>query len=65
VSKYFCEQKSMPANLFVCMGFLSLHGVVFDILACLAVDRFASEGWLGARRAPCCVFSEVIEEWLA
>ena len=22
----------MPANPFVCMGFLSLHGVVFDIL---------------------------------
>jgi hypothetical protein len=28
----FAGEASMPANPFVCIGFLSLHGVVFDIL---------------------------------
>jgi hypothetical protein len=62
----FREQKSMPANPFVYIGFLSLHGVVFDILACLTVARFANEGWLAAGRARfAAAFSEVIEGWLA
>jgi hypothetical protein len=60
----FCGQSIDASDLFLFKGFLSLHGVVFDIFVCRAVvrgprlrrfgscaaafTRFASEGWLEA-----------------
>src|SRR4051794_6115450 len=36
---FFAAKESMPSDPFVFKGFLSLHGVVFDIFVCRAVAR--------------------------